>query len=176
MKLRHLMIVTVPACLAAGWSASRAVGDVQSRNAQAVLATFKAAGEQSVEFPAPGDYWVFAAGTQDDIKVAGQWVVSAQREGNGALAMIRRPDTRRSQGRENRSALDMLFIVRVGEPGRYTLRLSDSSRVPAPLSMRITRYSAANAGAAMRAFGLAALFSLLLVGNAILWFRGAPSR
>lgn len=170
------MILTVPACLAVGWSASRAVGEVEARNAQAVVTTFKAASVQSVAFPEPGDYWVFAAGTQDDIKVASQWEVSAQREGTGTLAMIRRPDSQRARRRENRSALDMIFIVRVAEPGMYTVRLRQGNGDPAPLAMRITRYSAANAGAAMRAFGLAALFSVLLVGNAILWFRGAPTR
>ena len=175
MRTRRLLVVTVPACLLTAWAAARDVGRVKTQNAQSVVATIAARAKQHVQFPAAGAYWVFGAGSREAMKAANLWQVAATHDSTGEAALVSRPDSRRAAGRENRSVLDLLFIIRVVTPGPYDLRLTPDGQDPTDVQLRITRFVDANAGAAMRAFGLAALFSLLLVVNAVLWFRGGAT-
>lgn len=172
-RLRRAIFFTAPLCVFAGVAAVREVGDVETRNRESVVSTFKAQPVQPVAFPEAGSYWVFAAGSRDDVKATESWDISATGDSLQPPALVSRPDSRRARGRDNRPALDLLFIIRVSEGGSYNLRLTPDSVSPGDLQMRITRFSPANAGAAMRAFGLAVLFSLLLVVNAIVWFRSS---
>lgn len=172
-RLRRAIFFTLPLCLFAGVAAVREVRDVETRNRDSVIATFPAQPSQVVDFPSSGSYWVFAAGSRDAVKGAGAWDVSVVDDATGRVAIVSRPDAPRARGRENRPALDLLFIIRVAESGRYTVRLTPDSLSPGEMQLRITRFTPANAGAAMRAFGLAVLFSMLLVANAVIWFRSA---
>lgn len=151
----------------------RDVRDVESRNREAIVATFPAAPTQVVDFPSSGSYWVFAAGSREAVKASESWQVSVVGDATGRLGVVSRPDSKRAKGRENRPALDLLFIIRVAEGGKYAVRLTPDSVSPGEMQMRITRFSSANASAAMRAFALAVLFSVLLMVNAIIWFRSA---
>ncbi|MCC6317627.1 MAG: hypothetical protein IT361_08045 [Gemmatimonadaceae bacterium] len=172
---RHLLVVTVPACLIVGFFGARAVGDVASRNANAVLATLAARSTQQVRFPEAGEYWVFAAGSQDAMKASSTWAVRVTHDALHADARVARPESRRARDRENRAALDLLFTIRVDVPGTHTVRLTPDSVSPGDVQLRITRFDRSNAGAAMRAFGLAALFSVLLVLNGVLVMRATSS-
>ncbi|MBC7896071.1 MAG: hypothetical protein H7066_11720 [Cytophagaceae bacterium] len=169
-RLRRALFFTAPLCVFAGVVAVRGVRDVETRNRDSVVATFPAQPTQVVDFPSSGSYWVFAAGSREAVKAAESWDVSVT-DSTGRLALVSRPDAPRAKGRENRPALDLLFIIRVADAGRYAVRLTPDSVSPGEMQLRITRFSPANAGAAMRAFGLAVLFSLLLVVNAVIWFR-----
>jgi hypothetical protein len=174
MRLPRLLLVTVPACLLAAWAAARAVGGVQARNAEAVVATFEARGEQQVRLPAAGTYWVFGAGSRDAMKAASSWPVVVWNDSTREQGTVTTATSRRSRDRENRAGLDLLFTIQVPSPGPHTLRLTADGAEPGAIQLRITRFSPSTAGAAMQAFGLAALFSVLLVLNAVIWFRRAP--
>lgn len=171
--LRRALFFTAPLCVFAAVAAVRAVRDVETRNRESVVATFPARPSQVVEFPSSGSYWVFAAGSREAVKAAEAWDVSVMGDSTPSIALVSRPDSKRAKERENRPALDLLFIIRVADAGKYRLRLTPDSVSPGEMQLRITRFSPDNAGAAMRAFGLAVLFSVLLVANAIIWFRSA---
>ena len=171
MRTRQWLFVTLPVCVLSGWAAARGVSQLKLRNADAVVATFPAKAVQDVELPAAGTYWVFGAASREAMKQAARWEVTVTGEEGGSPPIVTRPDSSRARDRENRAALDLLFTVRVAQPGRYQLRLASESAGPGDVSLRITRFTPANASAAMRAFGLAALFSALLVVSAVLWFR-----
>ena len=173
LTARRALVITVPLCVAVGYAAMRDVRVVTARNAEAIVGTFPAQAVQTVTFPGAGMYWVFGAGSRESLKDAAAWDISAHHRETKAAATIGRPEERRAKGRENRAALDMLFTIAVPAPGEYALRLTPDGRHPGPVNVRITRFVSANAGTAMRAFGFAALFSGLLVVNAVLWFRGA---
>lgn len=172
-RLRRAIFFTAPLCVLAGIAAVREVRDVETRNRESVVATFPAQPTQVVDFPSSGSYWVFAAGSREAVKAAESWEVSVTDVSTGRLALVSRSDAPRAKGRENRPALDLLFIIRVADAGKYNVRLTPDGVSPGEMQLRITRFSPANAGAAMRAFGLAVLFSLLLVVNAVIWFRSA---
>ncbi|MGQ0649948.1 MAG: hypothetical protein ACT4P7_20545 [Gemmatimonadaceae bacterium] len=163
----------MPACLLTGWFAARNVGDVQARNAESVVATFPAKSMQGVLFPLAGTYWVFGAGSRKALAHGSGWEVSAWNDSTRERARIDMPSADRTERRENRSALDLLFTIQVPSPGSYTLRLTPGGEDPGPVQLRITRFSQSTAGTAMKAFGLASLFSLLLVVSAVVWFRTA---
>jgi hypothetical protein len=172
-RLRRALFFTAPLCVFAGVAAVRDVRDVETRNRESVVATFPAQPSQVVEFPTSGSYWVFAAGSREAVKAAESWEVSVTGDSMPGIALVSRPDSKRAKGRENRPALDLLFIIRIADAGKYKLRLTPDNVSPGEMQLRITRFSPANAGAAMRAFGLAVLFSILLVVNAIIWFRSS---
>lgn len=155
---RRVMVLTVPLCLGVAYVAAREVSLVQARNAEAIVATFSAQRVQTITFPLAGTYRAFGAGSRESLKGAANWGISAQHESTKVTATIGRAEERRAKGRENRAALDMLFTVTVATPGAYELRLTLNDSDPGPVNVRISRFSAADAGTAMRAFGFAALF------------------
>ena len=165
------MMLTVPLCLGVGYAALRDVRVVQARNAESIVATFPARSVQTVSFPGAGTYWVFGAGSPESLKRAQGWEIEVHHQSTRAVATVGRAEERFAKGRENRAALDMLFTITVAAPGEYALRLTAEGTDPEAVNLRISQFLPANAGAAMRAFGLAALFSALLVVNEVLWFR-----
>ena len=170
-RVPRLLYLTVPLCLVAGWAAARRLGDLRARNAEAVVATVEARPTQHITLPEAGTYWVFGTGDREAMKRAAVWAVTLWNDSTHEQATVTSASSPRARNRENRAALDLLFAVRVPAAGSYTLRLAVEDSAPGPVHLRITRFSSATAGAAMSAFGLAALFSVLLLLNAVIWFR-----
>jgi hypothetical protein len=153
-----------------GWAAARAVGDTGERVANDVVATFAAESSRVLQLPSAGTYRVFAIGSVEAVQAASQATVEVRHHASGAAGTVIRADPRRAQGRENRPGLDLLFSFTVAAAGPHALRMA-LAPTAGPVTLRVTRYSAITAGAAMRSFGLATLFSVLLVVNAVVWFR-----
>ena len=166
-----LLFLTIPACLVTGWYATRAMHDMQTMNSESVVSTFRAAPVQQIELPDAGTYWVVAIGPSDDMKAARAWTPSLAHATTGAPGLVDAGDPRRTTKRKDRGGLDLLFILRVTEAGRYQLRLAEDSAAFPELHLRVTRFSRAGASVAMRSMGAAVLFSVLLMVSAMIWFR-----
>lgn len=165
------LVLTIPACLAAGWYATRAMREMQSISSQSVVTTLEAAAEQRLELPTAGTYWVIGVGDQDAMKAARTWAPTLRNEDTGESAVVDAGDPRRTGKRRDRSGLDLLYTMRVPAPGRYLLRLTSDDQPPQGLHLRVTRFSRTGASVAMRSMGAGVLFSALLLVSAILWFR-----
>lgn len=172
VRARQFLILTLPATLAVGWTAYRDVDRVKTANASAIVATFPASHVQRVALPSPGTYWVFFAADKSTLAAARRWTPSMRHDSTGVLATIVLPDSARASRRRDQAALDLLFTFSAPVGGAWSLGLVPDSVPAVKANVRITRSSASASSAAVRAFGLATLFSLLLVVNAILWFRG----
>jgi hypothetical protein len=169
---RQLLFVLVPALVATGVVAVRAVNETQGRVANDVVDTFAARDSQIIELPRAGAYRAFGIGAREAIQGAAQWQVSLREVGTSREGNIRRASAQRAEGRENRPGLDMLFAFDVPAGGRWVLRLVPAGKSPGAVTLRVTYFNALTAGAAMKSFGYAALFSLLLLACAVAWFRG----
>ncbi len=169
---RKLLFILVPALVVTGVSAIRAVNDTEGRVASDVVDTFAARDSQVVELTRPGSYRVFGIGSREAVQRAQAWTISIHDPATGRLGSVRRATTQRAEGRENRPGLDMLFAFEVPAAGRWVLRLVPPGESPGAVTLRLTHFNALTAGAAMRSFGYAALFSLLLMACAVAWFRG----
>lgn len=166
-----LLFLTVPACLATGWYATRAIGEMQTISSESVVATFPAAAEQSIDLPAAGSYWVVGIGPPEAMKAARAWAPTLVNAETLAAESVDTGDPERSSKRKNLAGLDLLFTMRVPTAGRYLLRLTNSENAPREMHLRVTRFSRAGANVAMRSMGAGVLFSALLLISAILWFR-----
>jgi hypothetical protein len=169
---RRLLFVLLPALIATGVAAIRAIGDTQGRVSGDVLQPFQARDSQLVELPNAGSYRAFGLGSRDAMKGTAQWSISVYDPSTGRQGIVRRASAQRAEGRQNRAALDMLFAIEVPSPGRWVLRLVPPGQSPGDVTIRLSYFNALTASAAMKSFGYAALFSLLLLANAVAWFRG----
>jgi hypothetical protein len=165
------LALTIPACLAAGWYATRAMREMQSMNSESVVATFAATAEQRIELPAAGTYWVIGIGDQDAMKAARSWSPTLAHEETGVPGTVDAGDPRRAEKRRDRGGLDLLYTMRVPAPGPYRLRLTSDDQPPQGLHLRVTRFSRAGASVAMRSMGAGVLFSVLLLVSAVVAFR-----
>lgn len=169
---RRLLFILLPALVVTGVAAIRAIGDTQGRVSGDVLQPFQARDSQFVDLPNAGSYRAFGLGTREAIKGAEQWTISLYDPATGRQGSVRRANARSAEGRQNRAALDMLFAFEVPSPGRWVLRLVPPGQSPGEVTVRLSYFNALTASAAMKSFGYAALFSVLLLANAVAWFRG----
>jgi hypothetical protein len=165
------LVLTIPACLAAGWYATRAMREMQSISSQSVVTTVEAAAEQRLELPAAGTYWVIGVGDPEAMKAARTWSPTLRNADTGEPGVVDAGDPQRTGKRRDRAGLDLLYTMRVPAPGPYLLRLTSDDNPPKGLHLRVTRFSRTGATVAMRSMGAGVLFSALLLVSAIIWFR-----
>ncbi len=168
--MRRLLFLLVPACLLSGYAALRAVRDTGQRVASDVTATFRADSLVLVSLPVGGTYRAVGIGSRAAIQRVGNWEITARARDTGAEDQVVRASAPRAKDRENRPGLDLLFTLRAAAPGVHELRFGGRTAADT-VTIRLTRVDNTTARAAMRAFGLATLFSVLLLASAGLWFR-----
>lgn len=169
--MRRLLILTIPATVVVAWAAVRSVRETGNRVGSDVVATFRVDSLVMLDLPAAGTYRAIGIGSREAIQRAGTWDVTIREAGGGAPGEVLRPSTPRARERENRPGLDLLFSLRVGAAGRHELRIQPPGPVEERVTLRLSHVNTATAGTAMKAFGLATLFSVLLLASAMLWFR-----
>lgn len=144
---------------------------MQAANSESVVATIPAAPEQNVVLPVAGTYWVVAIGPPDALKAARQWTPRLLSVSTSDSGMVDMGDPERTSRRRDRGGLDLLFTMRVRESGTYLLSLGEIPQTQEPTWIRITRFSRAGAGIAMKSMASGVLFSILLLASAMVWFR-----
>jgi hypothetical protein len=169
--MRRLIFLTLPACLIAGWAALGAVRDTGQRVARDVTATFRVDSMNLLVLPQAGTYRAVGIGSREAIKAVDAWEVSVRNRETGAMGQVQRATVSRASERQNRPGLDLLFALRIAEAGTHELRFANRPPSADSVTIRLTHFDTTTAGTAMRAFGLATLFSVLLLASAILWFR-----
>lgn len=169
--VRRLLYLTLPACLLTGWAAVRAVRETGQRVNQDVSATFRVDSMNLVMLPQAGVYRAVGIGSREAIKAVDGWAVSVRNRETGAEGQVQRATSERAQSRENRPGLDLLFTMRIDQPGTWELRFGNRAPQADSVTIRLTHFDTTTAGSAMKAFGLATLFSVLLLVSAALWFR-----
>lgn len=169
--MRKLLYLTVPACLLTGWAAVRSVRDTGQRVAQDVTATFRVDTMNLLVLPQAGVYRGVGIGSREAIKAVEGWEITGRHRESGALAQVQRASAPRARDRENRPGLDLLFTMRIDAPGTWELRYGNRPPTADSVTIRLTHFDTATAGSAMKAFGLATLFSVLLLLSAGIWFR-----
>lgn len=165
------LFITIPGCLAAGWYAVRAMGEMQRASSASLVTTIEARPVQSLELPAPGVYWAVAIGSPEAMQVARAWTPALVDVETGDSALIDMGDPQRTSRRRDRGGLDLLFTMRVPAAGTYRLTLFDDTAASQGAHLRITQFSRASAGVAMRAMAAGVTFSVLLLVSAAVWFR-----
>lgn len=169
-RLPRALYLTLPLSALVAAMAARDVRRLGDANRSAVVATFAAQPSTKITFPDSGAYWLFAAAASDNMRRSDAWTIQLFGQ-SGVDATVTRASARRAKGRDTRSALDLIAVLRIPLPGAYDLRLTGVEQTAAPVNMRVTRAGVRNAGTAVRAFGLAVLFSCLVLASAVIWFR-----
>ncbi len=169
--MRKLLFLTLPACLATGVLAARAVRDAGGRVAEDIVATFTVDSVNAIDLPAAGAYRAVGVGSVAAGRAVDTWEITLRPADGEGSALVERATALRAQERKNQPGLDLLFVLRVPAPGRYAMRVSGRQADHGPVTLRISRVNRETAGRAMRAFGLATVFSVLLLASAVLYFR-----